>query len=282
MTVVPPAGGVPSAGTGFRLRGVSVRYESAGRGAEPNSAEPRPGSALHDVDLDIAPGEAVGLVGPSGAGKTTLLRVLNGSLRPTSGSVEVGVGDRWTDLSTLSEAEMRRLRSRIGTIHQDLRLVPNLRVLRNVLSGALGRTSLLGSLRLLFLPPRREVRRVHELLERVGIGDKLFERTDRLSGGQQQRVAIARALYQKPRALLPDEPISSLDPARARDTMELLVTLCRDEELTLCASLHDLDVARSFLPRLVGLRDGRVVFDRPTVELSDDDFRRLYDLDANA
>ncbi len=252
--------GVRGKGASFRLDGVSVTYGAT--------------AALRDVDLEVAPGEAVGFVGPSGAGKTTLLRLLNGTVRPTSGSVEVG----GRDLSRLSLAELRAVRSAIGTVHQDLRLVPNLRVIRNVLAGRLGRLSLPGALRLLFFPPRREVRRVHELLERVGIPEKLYERTDRLSGGQRQRVAIARALYQEPAALLPDEPLSSLDPARSRDTMGLLVDVCREGGITLVASLHDLEVAREYLPRLVGLRHGRVVFDRPTPELADDDFHQLYDL----
>lgn len=251
-----------TAGASFRLAGASVLYDGT--------------AALRDVDLEIAPGEAVGLVGPSGSGKTTLLRLLNASVRPTSGAVFVD----GRDLASLSPRQLRDTRRRLGTIHQDLRLVPNLRVLRNVLAGRLGELSLLASLRLLFLPPRAEVRRAHELLERVGIAEKLFERTDRLSGGQRQRVAIARALYQQPRALLPDEPISSLDPARSRDTMRLLLELSREAGITLCMSLHDLDAARDFLPRLVGLRRGRVVFDRPTAELSDDDFHSLYDLAA--
>ncbi len=231
---------------------------------------------LRDVDLDIAAGEAVGLVGPSGAGKTSLLRLLGGTLRPASGTVEVG----GKDLSRLSSRQLRGVRSRIGTVHQDLGLIPNLRVIRNVLVGRLGSLSLLGAARLLFLPPRREVRRVYQILKRVGIQEKLYDRTDRLSGGQRQRVAIARTLYQSPAAMLPDEPISSLDPARARDTMGLLVEVCREAGITLCASLHDLGVARRFLPRLVGLRHGRVVFDRPTAELDDDDFHDLYDLSA--
>ena len=121
-------------------------------------------------------------------------------------------------------------------------------------------------------------RSVHEILERVGIAEKLYERTDRLSGGQRQRVAIARALYQDPAALLPDEPISSLDPARSRDTLGLLMKISREEGLTLCASLHDLALAREFLPRLVGLRHGKVAFDRATAELDDADFHGLYDL----
>ena len=251
-----------AAGASFRLAGVSVVFGGT--------------TALSDVDLEIAPGEAVGFVGPSGSGKTTLLRLLNATVRPTAGSVTVG-GE---DLASLSSRRLRRLRSHIGTIHQDLSLVPNLRVLRNVLAGRLGRLSLLASTRLLFFPPRAEVRRVHELLDRVGISEKLYERTDRLSGGQRQRVAIARALYQEPAALLPDEPISSLDPARSRDTMSRLLELSREAGITLCMSLHDLEAAREFLPRLVGLRRGEVVFDRATAELRDDDFHALYDLSA--
>ncbi|RMH18241.1 MAG: ATP-binding cassette domain-containing protein, partial [Acidobacteria bacterium] len=217
---------------------------------------------------------AVGLVGPSGAGKTTLLRLLNGTLRPSMGRVVVA-GD---DLSTLTGRALRHLRSRIGMVHQDLSLVPNLRVLHNVLAGRLGRLSLAGALRLLLLPPRSEVRRVYELLARVGIPEKLYQRTDRLSGGQQQRVAIARALYQDPAALLADEPVSSVDPARARDTVALLAEISRERGLTLCISLHNLQLARDYLPRLVGLRDGRVVFDHRTEELTDADFHALYDL----
>ena len=249
-------------GAGFRLAGVSVIYDGT--------------AALREVDLEVEPGEAVGFVGPSGSGKTTLLRLLNGTVRPTSGSVVVD-GE---DLGRLSPRQLRGARSRIGTIHQDLSLVPNLRVLRNVLAGRLGRLSLFDSARLLFFPPRREVHRVHELLERVGIAEKLYERTNHLSGGQQQRVAIARALYQEPAALLPDEPISSLDPARSRATMNLLLELSRESGITLCMSLHDLDAAREFLPRLIGLRRGRVAFDRPTTDLDDADFHDLYDLTA--
>ncbi|MEM8933620.1 MAG: ATP-binding cassette domain-containing protein [Acidobacteriota bacterium] len=234
--------------------------------------------ALDRVDLRIDPGEMIGLVGPSGAGKTTLLRLLSGSARPTRGSVVIdGV-----DWGALSGPELRRWRSRIGLVHQDLSLVPNLRVLQNVLAGGLGRRGLLGSLRLMLMPPRSRVRRAHALLERVGVGEKLYQRTDRLSGGERQRVAIARALYQDPVALLADEPVSSVDPARARDTVALLTEIFRESGLTLCMSLHNLDLAREFLPRLVGLRRGAVVFDRPTEALDDADFHALYDLSSTA
>ncbi len=246
---------------GFDLHGVSVVF---GNG--------RP--ALSGVDLTVAPGERVGIVGPSGSGKTTLLRLLNGTLRPAAGSVVVG-GD---DLRDLTLRALRRVRSRIGTVHQDLSLVPNLRVVQNVLAGKIGRLSLAGALRLLFLTPKAEVRRVYEILERVGIAEKLYARTDSLSGGQKQRVAIARALFQEPAAILADEPVSSVDPARARDTVALLTELCRERQLTLAISLHNLDLAREYLPRLVGLRHGEVVFDRQTSELGDADFHALYDL----
>ncbi len=248
-------------GASFQLHRVTVLY---------NGQAP----ALDGVSLDIAPGEAVAFVGPSGAGKTTLLRVLNGTVRPSGGAVAVdGQG-----LASLSLADLRRVRSRIGFVHQDLSLIPNLRVVRNVLVGKLGRLSLLAAGRLLFFPPRGEVRRAHALLERVGIPEKLYERTDRLSGGQRQRVAIARALFQEPEALLADEPVSSVDPARARDTVALLTEVCREAGLTLGVSLHNLELAREFFPRLVGLRHGRVVFDRRTGELDDADFHALYDL----
>jgi phosphonate transport system ATP-binding protein len=246
--------------SGFRLEGASVRYGALG--------------ALHDVDLGIEAGEAVGLVGPSGAGKTTLLRLLNGTLRPTTGSVHVN-GDALRDLS---RSGLKRVRASIGFVHQDLSLVPNLRVAQNVIAGRLGRLSFLGSLRAMLLPRRADVARAFAILDRVGIPEKLFERTDRLSGGQQQRVAIARALFQEPAALLADEPVSSVDPARARDTVALLTSISREEGLTLCMSLHNMELARAYFPRLVGMRAGRVVFDKPSDEIGDAEFHALYDL----
>ena len=138
----------------------------------------------------------------------------------------------------------------------------------------------MGSLRAFLLPSRATEERVYALLERVGIESKIYERTDRLSGGQQQRVAIARALFQDPQAILADEPVSSVDPARARDTVDLLTRISREDGITLCMSLHNLDLAREFFPRLVGLRRGRIVFDRPGRDVGDDELGRLYDLDA--
>jgi phosphonate transport system ATP-binding protein len=216
----------------------------------------------------------VAFVGPSGAGKTTLLRLLNGTVRPSAGTVAVD----GRPLAALPPAELRRLRARIGFVHQDFGLVPNLRVLHNVLAGRLGAQSFLGSLRCFLVPPRRAVVEVHALLERVGIPEKLYEPARRLSGGQRQRVAVARALFQRPGALLADEPVSSVDPARARDTVGLLVEVCRERGLTLVVSLHDLGLAREFFPRLVGVRRGRIAFDRASAAMAEEEFAALYDL----
>jgi phosphonate transport system ATP-binding protein len=244
----------------LRLENVSVRYGAL--------------AALDGVSLSIAAGERVGLVGPSGAGKTTLLRLFNGSVRPTAGRATV-LG---RDVAALSAGALRRLRSSIGFVHQDLSLVPNQRVIRNVLSGKLGQRSLAGSVRMMLFPTRAEAVAVHRILERVGVQEKLYERTDKLSGGQRQRVAIARALYQEPAALLADEPVASVDPARARDTVALLAAISREQGLTLCMSLHNLDLAREFFPRLIGMRRGKVLFDRPSAELTDEQFAELYRL----
>ena len=244
----------------FHLTGASVNYGST--------------VALDSIDLQIQQGEAVGFVGLSGAGKTTLFRLLNGMVRPTKGTVHVN----GSSLAELSLKELRQVRAQIGFVHQDLSLIPNLRVLHNVLAGRLGRLSFLQGARTLLFPPRSCVHEVYDILERVGIPEKLYERTDRLSGGQRQRVAIARALFQQPKGLLADEPVSSVDPARARSAISLLTQISREEGLTLCVSLHNLQLAREFFPRLVGLRQGRVVFDRSTEEVREDEFEALYDL----
>jgi len=235
------------------------------------------GPALRELDLHIEPGEAIAFVGPSGAGKTTLLRVLGGSVRPSRGIVSID----GRPLHTLSASELRETRARMGFIHQDFRLVPNVRVIKNVLAGRLGRLSFSASLRMMLVPPQQLVLEAHEILERVGIGEKIYERTDRLSGGQQQRVAVARALFQQPGALLADEPVSNVDPARARDLIALLKTVSRERKLTLCASLHDVDLAREFFPRIVGLQRGAIVFDRPPEQLDQRTFDALYDLKAH-
>jgi len=216
------------------------------------------------------------LVGPSGAGKTTLLRTLGAALRPTQGRVEID----GHALDRASSSKLRHHRAQLGFIHQDLALIPNLRVVQNVILGICGSRSFAAMARAMLYPSRADLRRAHEILERVGIAEKLYQRCESLSGGQQQRVAVARALFQQPRALLADEPVASVDPTRARDTVELLRSISAEQGLTLCMSIHDLALAREFFPRIVGLRGGRIAFDRTTAEIADADFDSLYALEG--
>lgn len=218
-------------------------------------------AALIGIDLTVAEAagapEPIAIVGPSGAGKTTLLRLLAGAVAPSSGTASV-LGEA---LAGASGASLRALRARIGFIHQSPTLVPMLRVVQNVAAGQLGSHGLLGGLRSVLFPSAADTEAIHALLNRVGIGDKLYQRVDRLSGGEQQRAAIARTLHQAPGLILADEPVASVDPARARAVVELLVSLAAERRVPLIASLHDVDLAEAFFPRIVGLRGGRIAFD---------------------
>ncbi|MBI2204071.1 MAG: phosphonate ABC transporter ATP-binding protein [Candidatus Rokubacteria bacterium] len=227
-------------------------------------------SALDGVTLHVAPGEHVAVIGPSGAGKTTLFRLLNLALRPTSGSLRF----EGADVATLSDAALRQARTRIGTIYQQQNLVGRLRVVHNVLAGHLGRWSTAAALASLVRP--REVETASAALARVGIGEKLYARTDELSGGQQQRVAIARVLVQDPDVVLADEPVSSVDPSLAVTLITLLRDLSDESRKTLLVNLHSVDLALSFFPRIVGVRAGRVAFDLPPDRVTVDLLEALY------
>ena len=227
-------------------------------------------TALADVDLRIAAGEQVALIGPSGAGKSTLIGLLNGTLQPSAGQVRV-LGQ---DLAQLAPRQRRRLQSQLGTIYQQFHLVANLRVIHNVNAGHLGRWSTLRALVSLLWP--LEVETAAAALARVGIADKLYQRTALLSGGEQQRVALARVLVQDPRAILADEPIASLDPERGRELMDLLRELGAQSGKTLVASLHSVEYARSHFGRIVALRGGRVFFDGPAAALTPELVAAIY------
>jgi len=226
--------------------------------------------ALDGVDLTVHAGERVALLGASGAGKSTLLSLLNGSLLASKGVLEV-FGQVLADLAP---SMLRRLQCRIGTVSQRLDLIEQVRVLHNVNAGRLGTWSTPRAM--VSLIRSRADDDVRSALHSVGMDWALHERTERLSGGERQRVAIARLLVQQPDLILADEPVSSLDPARAAETLELLQAPARGS--TLIISLHQPELARQYCTRAVGLREGRLDFDVPTAELDDARLTRLYTL----
>jgi len=226
--------------------------------------------ALDGIDFQIQKGERVALIGPSGAGKTTLFRLLNCTLKPTSGKLWID-GD---DVEMLHGQRLRHARQRIGTVYQQHNLVPRLKVIHNVLAGKLGRWSTLRSLVSLASPS--DVELAHKALREVGIPDKLFERTDELSGGQQQRVAIARVLVQDPAVILADEPVSSVDPSLATAIVRLLLDISRDMRKTLLISLHSVDLALAYFPRVIGIKNGSAAFDLSPDKISEEMLEDLY------
>jgi phosphonate transport system ATP-binding protein len=227
--------------------------------------------AVDSIDLEIRPGEQVCLIGPSGCGKTSLLGLMNGRLECSSGRIILN----GKEVKNLSGKALKTVRSKIAWIPQDLGLVPNLRVNQNISCGRASEKGFLGLMRRLLLMGSREKEEVADLLRRVGIEEKIFHRVDHLSGGQQQRVAIARALYQRPQMILADEPVSAVDPERAKSLVELLIGLSREEGQTLVMSLHDIDLAKRYFDRVIGLRKGQVVMDGAPDEI---DLTQLYDL----
>lgn len=228
--------------------------------------------ALSNISLEIKQGEHVALIGPSGSGKTTLLKLLNGQVMQNSGSYTV----TGSHLNSLSNKDLRRLRSEIAYIPQDLGLIPQLKVFQNILLGRVGKHSALGMLSKFLIPPHENLQHIFSLLERVGIPEKMYHHTATLSGGQQQRAAVARALFQQAHSLLADEPISAVDPARARSLITLLTEIATENQLTLVMSIHNVELAREFFPRIIGLKNGHVVFDSPQV--SKEQLEELYHL----
>jgi phosphonate transport system ATP-binding protein len=228
--------------------------------------------ALQSVSLSVEKGERVAVLGSSGAGKTTLFRLLNTTLLPTSGSIHLD----GQELVTMSGAELRCTRRRIGTIYQQHNLVPSLSVLENTLCGCLGRWSLAETLRSLFHPKAADVRAAMHCLELVGLADKRHARADELSGGQQQRLAIARVLMQNPDVILADEPVASLDPTLSDEIMSQLIELGSQGERTLIVAMHKVELALRHFPRVVGLKEGTVFFDRAPSTVHENLLQDLY------
>ncbi|WP_174874686.1 phosphonate ABC transporter ATP-binding protein [Vogesella oryzae] len=225
---------------------------------------------LDGITLRLAQGEQAALIGPSGAGKSSLLLLVATQYRAASGSVQLLGAEPWQ----LDSAALRRLRSRIGSVYQHAPLPALQRVVTAVGAGRLGQLSTLAALRRLLWP--QDVAGIRAALEQVQLGDKLWQRCDRLSGGQRQRVGIARALYQQPDLLLADEPVSALDPRLADDTIALLCRQAATRNSTLLVSLHSVELALAHFPRLIGLRDGQVMFDLPRSEVTPALLAALY------
>lgn len=225
---------------------------------------------LKEINLKVHKGEFLVIVGLSGAGKSTLLRSINRLHEITSGEIMID----GKSITAASGAELRRMRRDIGMIFQSFNLVKRSTVLRNVLAGRVGYHSTLRTLLGMF--PKEDMDLAFRALERVNIKEKAYTRADQLSGGQQQRVSIARALAQEAKIILADEPVASLDPLTTRQVMDDLKRINQDLGITTVVNLHDIDLARAYATRIIGMRAGELVFDGPVSEATDETFMGIY------
>lgn len=232
--------------------------------------------AVDDVSLDFEAGSFVGIIGRSGAGKSTLLRMINRLNEPSDGSI-VFNGSVVTDFQG---EDLNQWRRNCAMVFQQFNLIGRLDVLTNVLMGRL--TSVPTWRAMLTLWSDADKLEALEALDRFGMADFAAQRCDQLSGGQQQRVAICRALVQRPRIILADEPIASLDPRNTQMVMEALRTINQEMGITVLCNLHDLDLARDYCGRLVGMSSGKVVFDGAPHQLTPDSVKNLYGIEADA
>ncbi len=226
--------------------------------------------ALKSVSLTLKENTVMALIGPSGAGKSTLIRCINRLVEPTSGSILIN----GVNVCELGKKELRLRRRKIGMIFQEYALVDRLTVMENVLSGQLGYVGFWPSTLRRF--PQEVVTQAYTLLERVGLSDFVDNRADQLSGGQRQRVGIARALIQNPELLLVDEPTASLDPKTSRQVMRLIVELVQERNLQCIINIHDVVLAKQFAQRIVGLQDGKIVFEGQSADLDVNVLNTIY------
>ena len=230
-------------------------------------------NAVNGISLEINEGEIIGIIGRSGAGKSTLLRMINRLVEPSEGSIEFND----INITSLKGKALRKWRSECAMIFQQFNLVERIDVLTNILIGSLGRNY--NFLNLIGVFSKKEKINALKNLDRFDLSEKALQKAGTLSGGQQQRVAIARALMQKPKILLADEPISSLDPKNAQRVMDDMLKINREDGITIICNLHSLDVAKKYCDRLIGLSDGKVVFDGVPDDLTTEISKELYDID---
>ncbi len=226
--------------------------------------------ALDNVSFEVTQPQIVAIIGPSGAGKSTLIRCINRLVEPSSGSAILN-GE---NITSLNSAGLRKARCRMGMIFQEYNLVERLTVMENVLSGRLGYVSFWQAWRRRY--PAEDVSNAYRLLERVGLTGFQDKRADALSGGQRQRVGIARALMQKPDLLLVDEPTASLDPKTSRQVMRILVELAHELNTPTLLNIHDVPLAKLFADRVLGMQDGKLIFDGAPEELTEETLTYIY------
>jgi len=225
---------------------------------------------LRGIDLDIDSRGITAIIGPSGTGKSTLIRCINRLVEPTAGSISF----EQQDLVRLDRASLRRARRHIGMVFQEYNLVERLTVMENLLTGRLGYVSAWNAWRRKY--PQEDIDRAFDLLEIVGLRGFENQRADSLSGGQRQRVGIARAVMQSPRLLLADEPTSSLDPKTSVEIMQLLMSISEKYSIPVVINMHDVDLAKRFASRIVGMSNGAIIYDGKPADLTDSVLKSIY------
>ena len=230
--------------------------------------------ALENVNLDIAEGEFIAIIGLSGAGKTTFLRAINGTNSPGNGTLTV-LGK---EVSTLDDKNLGILRKQIGFIFQQFNLVKNLSVIQNVLLGRIAHTSLWRSLTGFFSPSDMTIAKL--ALDSVGLPGRYHEKVRNLSGGQQQRIAIARTLVQHPKIILADEPMASLDPRLSEVVIQILAKANQEQKITVLINIHILEIAKKYAGRIIAFRKGKLFFDGPASALTPNILEEIYRVDA--